>query len=364
MTEEIDEGYEEKEIDKQVKSWDRHIGQWVFDGVKPGYSPQAERALRVSPEVRVPVPEDVYEMAQNSPKSESWKRSLNKYTLGRFVPEEPKMTQEEPVFPLFDDDDEDNVRKVSKLRRSKSLHSKHKITIPPRPASASSVPMKSSADSPAISPLTKVQAKPRPHSAATTPLHNSSDNPVKSVTPNNSATPLQNAALTTSSPVRSATPTKPSVTTPTPSEDTKNLVNKPHISRSPAAGNVSSVTPPVVGNLVQEKAKLFGPTAIVKRSQSLSTRNYQRPVNHNDKFISAANNSPPVTRPATMKNTPSPQEIQNTATASPPLSNTTYIDQSSVKELTNNLIDVPWQAAMINSEGIPWQARADSNSTK
>jgi len=311
----------------------------------------------------VPVPEDVYEMAQNSPKSESWKRSLNKYTLGRFVPEEPKMTREEPVFPVFDDD-EDNVRKVGKLRRSKSLHSKHKITIPPRPASASSIPMKTSVDSSAISPLTKVQAKSRPHSAATTLLHNSTVGPVKSVTPTKTyscTTPFQNSEPPTSSPV---TPTKPSVATPALSGDTNHLVKKLQTSRSPAAGNVSSVTPPVVGNLVQEKAKLFGPTANVKRSQSLSTRNYQRSVKHNDKFVSAANNSPPVTGPATMKNTSNPQEIQNTATTSPPISNTTYIDQSSVKELTNSPVDVPWQAAMINSEGIPWQARAANNSTK
>jgi len=359
MTEGIDEGYEEKEIDKQVKNWDRHIGQWVFDGVKPGYSPQTERALRISPEVRVPVSEEAYEKAQNSPKSESWRRSLNKYKLGQFVPEEHhnRMTQEEPVFPVFDDED-DNVKKVSKLRRSKSLHSKHKITVPPCPASATSIPMNTSANSPTISSLSKVQAKPRPHSAATAPLHNASESSIKSFTPTksyNSTTPLKYTKTPTGSPVKSATPTKPSVTTPTHSEDTNSLVNNP---RPPTAGNVSSVTPPVVGNLVQEKAKLFGPTANVKRSQSLSTRNYQRPVKHlqhNKKFGST---SPPVTSP---KNTTSPHITQNT---SPPVSDTKAVEQSSVKELTNSPIDVPWQAAMTDSEGIPWQARAASNSIK
>ena len=380
MTEDIDEGYEEKEIDKQVKSWDRHIGRWMFDGVKPGYSPQTERALRLSPEVRVPVPEDVYEMAQNSPKSESWRRSLNKYALGKFVSEESGKkvvtTQEEPVFPVFDDNDDDVRTKVSKLRRSKSFHSKHTVTIPPHPAPASSTPMKTSADSPANSPLAKVQAKPHPNSAAIIPIRNALGSPIKSTTPfkaqTSTTTPLQNAATSTSSPVRSATPTKSSedqVTTPTPSGDTtSNLVNKPQTNRPlPTTGNVSSVTPPVVGNLVQEKAKLFGPTAHVKRSQSLSVRDYQRPVKYlqrNDKFVPTANNSPPVISPTAKKNTTSRQVLQNTVTTNSPVSEMTEnisVDQSTVKD---SPVDIPWQAAIINSKGIPWQARAAGNITK
>ena len=361
QSEDIDEGYEEKEIDKQVKSWDRQIGQWVFDGIKPGYSPQTERALRSSPEVRVPISKDVYEMAQNSPKCESWRRSLNKYTPGRFIAEYrkedgkgDKVTQEEPVFPVMFDDDDD-VKKVSKVRRSKSFHAKHTVTIPSRPSSASSVPTRTSADSSAVSPLAKVIAKPRPHSAVTAPVHNASGSPVRSATP---TTTLQNTITPTGSPVRAATPTKDSVTAPT-------VVKKPQ-----TTANASSITPPVAGTLIQEKAKLFGTTTRVKRSQSLLAKNYQKPVKYlqrDDQFVPAANNSPPATNPLAtippeINNTASPRAVvQNNSTTDPPVSG--RAGHSPVKEPAIP-VGIPWQAAMIDGEGIPWQARVAGNSFK
>ena len=249
------------------------------------------------------------------------------------------------MFPVVFDDDDD-VKRVSKVRRSKSFHAKHTVTIPSRPSSASSIPTGISADSSAVSPLAKVIAKPRPDSAVIAPVHNASGSPVRSATP--TTTLFQNTITPTGSPVRAAAPTKDSVTAPT-------VVKKPQ-----TTANASSITPPVVGTLIQEKAKLFGSTTRVKRSQSLLAKNYQRPVKYlqrDDQFLPAANNSPPA-----INDTASPQAVvQNNSTTDPPVSG--RAGHSPVKEPAIP-VGIPWQAAMIDGDEIPWQARVAGNSFK
>ena len=90
----MEESPELEKIRQTMESFETQSKGWYFEGIKPGSSPQMEPHQRRSSQVRLPVPDSLYNEIGNEDEDENWATSLVQPDMGRFyTPENSPILQ-------------------------------------------------------------------------------------------------------------------------------------------------------------------------------------------------------------------------------------------------------------------------------